>query len=117
MLERRRIRRELVQEIDGGRQLTRITRFEYFSDTVPGLLERGVHFEEIAGNDEILFTLLGSKDANYSFEHGETLFDLPILTQPETTRAAVKVQVADMAEFFEELSGREDIRFEHMYDY
>jgi hypothetical protein len=108
---------EVVEEIDGGRQLIRITRFEYFSDTVPGLLERGVHFEEIAGNDEILFTLLGSQDADYSFEHGETLFDLPLLTQPGQTRAAVKVQVVDMAQFFEELRDREDIEFEHMYDY
>jgi hypothetical protein len=108
---------EVVQEIDGVRQLIRITRFEYFSDTVPGLLERGVRFEEIAGNDEVLFTLLGSQDADYSFEHGEYLFDLPILTQPGQTRAAVKVRVADMTEFFEELAGRGDIQFEHMYDY
>ncbi len=108
---------EVVQEIDGGRQLIRITRFEYFSDTVPGLVERGVQFEEIAGNDEILFTLLGSRDADYSFEHGEYLFGLPILTQPGQTRAAVKVRVEDMAGFFEELNRREDIRFEHMYDY
>jgi hypothetical protein len=108
---------EVVQEIDGGRQLIRITRFEYFSDTVPGLLERGVQFEEIAGNDEILFTLLGPQDADYTFEYGEYLFDLPILTQPGQTRVAIKVRVGDMAQFFEELNGREDIEFEHMYDY
>ena len=108
---------EVVEEIDGRRQLICITRFEYFSNTVPGLLERGVRFEEIAGNDEILFTLLGPQEADYNFEYGEYLFDLPILTQPGQTRAAIKVPVADMAQFFEELSGREDIQFEHMYDY
>ena len=108
---------EVVKEVDDQRQLIRITRFEYFSDTVPGLLERGVRLEEIAGNREILFTLLGPQDADYSFEHGDYLFDLPILTQPGQTRAAVKVPVADMAEFFEELKTRQDIEFEHMYDY
>ncbi|HJR82078.1 MAG TPA: hypothetical protein VJ821_18535 [Anaerolineales bacterium] len=108
---------EVVEEIDGQRQLIRITRFEYFSDTVPGLLERSVRFEEIAGNDEILFTLLGPQDADYNFEYGEYLFDLPILTQPGQTRAAVRVRMEDMAQFFEELNGREDLRFEHMYDY
>ena len=108
---------EVVEEIDGQRQLIRITRFEYFSDTVPGLLERGVRFEEIAGNREILFTLLGSQEADYNFQYGEYLFDLPILTQPGQTRAAVKVRVADMAQFFEELKPRQDLRFEHMYDY
>jgi hypothetical protein len=108
---------EVVQEVEGGRQLIRITRFEYFSDTVPGLLERGVRFEEIAGNDEILFTLLGPQDADYGFQYGEYLFDLPILTQPGQTRAAIKVRVEEMMQFFEELEGRADVRFEHMYDY
>src|SRR5687768_16418092 len=108
---------EVIEEIDGQRQLIRITRFEYFSDTVPGLLERGVRFEEIAGNHEILFTLLGSQDADYNFQYGDYLFDLPILTQPGQTRAAIKVPVSDMTQFFEELNSREDIQFEHMYDY
>jgi hypothetical protein len=108
---------EVVEEIDGQRQLIRITRFEYFSDTVPGLLERGVRFEEIAGNREILFTLLGPQNADYNFEYGDYLFDLPILTQPGQTRAAVKVRVADLAQFFEELKTRQNLQFEHMYDY
>jgi len=108
---------EVVKNIDAQRQLIRITRFEYFSDTVPGLLERGVRFEEIAGNQEILFTLLGPQDADYSFPHGEYLFDLPVLTQPGLTRAAIKVRVADLPLFFEELKAREAISFEHMYDY
>lgn len=108
---------EVVEEIDSQRQLIRITRFEYFSDTVPRLLESGVLFDEIAGNREILFTLLGPQDADYNFEYGDYLFDLPILTKPGQTRAAIKVRVGDMAQFFEELKTREDLRFEHIYDY
>jgi hypothetical protein len=108
---------EVAKEIDEQRQLIRITRFEYFSETVPGLLEREVVFDEIAGNREILFTLVGPQDADYSFEYADYLFDLPILTQPGTTRAAVKVRLGDMARFFEELKARENVRFEHMYDY
>ena len=108
---------EIAKEIDAERDLLRVTRFEYFSNTVPGLLERGVQFEEIAGNHEILFTLLGPEDADYNFEYGDYLFDLPILTQPGQTRAAIKVRVGDMGLFFEELKTRENLRFEHMYDY
>ena len=107
---------EIVEQVD-DLQLIRITRFEYFSDTVPGLTERDVQFIEIAGNDEILFTLIGSQDADYSFEHGTTLFDLPILTQPGLTRVSIKVRVADIGLFLQELKGRSDIQFEHMYDY
>ena len=108
---------ELVQAIDDRRQLIRITRFEYFSDAVPGLTERGVQFVEISGNDNILFTLLGPEDADYDFEHGTYLFDLPILTEPGLTRLAVNVRVADIGAFLEELKSRPDIQFEHMYDY
>lgn len=108
---------EIKAKIDDTKQLIYITRFEYFSDTVPGLLEREVRFAEIAGNDEILFTLLGPPDAEYNFEHGEYLFDLPILTQPGLTRAAIKVRVPDMHLFLQELKGTSDVQFEHMYDY
>lgn len=108
---------EVVQEIDGQRQLIRITRFEYFSDTVPGLTERGVQFVEVAGNDDMLFTLIGPQDADYTFEHGTYLFDLPILTQPGQTRAAINVRVAEIGAFLQELESRTDIQFEHMYDY
>jgi hypothetical protein len=108
---------EVVEKIDDQKQLIRITRFEYFSDTVPGLVERGVQFIEIAGNDEILFTLIGPSDANYTFEHGTALFDLPLLTQPGLTRVAVKVGVSDIGLFLQELKSKPDIRFEHMYDY
>jgi len=108
---------EIVEKIGDDRQLIRITRFEYFSDTVPGLTERGVEFIEIAGNDEMLFTLIGSQDADYNFDHGQYLFDLPILTQPNLTRVSVKVRVADIGPFLKELKGRNDVKFEHMYDY
>jgi hypothetical protein len=108
---------EITQKIDDQKQLIRITRFEYFSNTVPGLMERGVQFIEIAGNHEILFTLIGPQDADYKFEHGQYLFDLPILTQPKLTRVAVKVSVADIGAFLQELKNHSNVKFEHMYDY
>lgn len=108
---------EIKQQIDDNRQLIYVTRFEYLSDTAPGLMERGMRFVEIAGNDEILFTVLGPQDAEYNFETGEYLFDLPILTQPGLTRVAVKVRVMDMHLFLQELKHRENVRFEHFYDY
>jgi len=108
---------EITQKIDDQKQLIRITRFEYFSNTVPGLTEHSIQFIEIAGNHEMLFTLIGPQDADYTFEHGEYLFDLPILTQPGVTRAAIKVRVADIGTFLQELKSKPDIKFEHMYDY
>jgi hypothetical protein len=108
---------EIKQQIGDHRQLIYITRFEYLSVNAPKLMERGMRFIEIAGNDEILFTVLGPLDAEYVFEHGDYLFDLPILTHPNLTRVAIKVRVADMHLFLQELKGRDDVQFEHFYDY
>jgi hypothetical protein len=108
---------ELVRAVDTQRQLIRVTRFEYFSDVVPGLTERGVQFSEISGNDDILFTLIGPQATDYDFDYATYLFDLPILTKLEETRVAVNVRVTDIGAFLEELKGRPAVRFEHMYDY
>lgn len=107
---------EIVEQ-SGDLQLARITRFEVFSAIVPAITADGAQLVEVAGNDEMLFTLIGSPDADYNFEHGTYLFDLPILTQPGLTRVAVKVPVADIGTFLQELKDRSDIKFEHMYDY
>lgn len=108
---------EIVQEIDDTQQLIYITRFEVFSSIVPDLMKDGLRFVEMAGNDEIVVTTLGKQDANYEFEYGQYLFDLPILTQAGETRAIIKVQLRDLHLFLEELESKKDIRFEHIYDY
>ncbi|HCR71841.1 MAG TPA: hypothetical protein DIW23_10390 [Anaerolineae bacterium] len=107
---------EIVNEIN-DKQLVYVTRFEVFSTMIPVLMKDGLSFVEIAGNDEIAVTTLGNQDANYDFEYGEYLFDLPILTQAGETRAIIKVKVSELHLFLEELENKTDIRFEHMYDY
>jgi hypothetical protein len=107
---------EIVNEIN-NKQLVYVTRFEVFSTMIPVLMKDGLSFVEIAGNDEIAVTTLGNQDANYDFEYGEYLFDLPILTQEGETRAIIKVKVSELHLFLEELENKTDIRFEHMYDY
>jgi hypothetical protein len=107
---------EIVEQT-GDLQLARITRFEVFSAIVPAITAEGAQLVEVAGNDEILFTLIGSPDVDYNFEHGAYLFDLPILTQPGLTRVAIKVPVADIGLFLQELQGNDTLQFEHMYDY
>lgn len=108
---------EIIQVIDDSQQLIYITRFEVFSAIVPDLMKDGLRFVEIAGNDEIVVTALGKQDAEYDFEYGQYLFDLPILTQAGETRAILKVKLSDLHLFLEELESKTDIRFEHIYDY
>ncbi len=108
---------EIIQPIDKQRQVVYLTRFETFSQIVPPLMKDGLKFVEIAGNDELLVTLIGPQNDAYDFEHGEILFMLPILTQPGTARVGVRVRVPELHLFLEELQGAENIQFEHIYDY
>jgi hypothetical protein len=108
---------EVVQPVDEERQVVHITRFEVFSTLVPQLMEQGLTFEEIAGNDEILVTIFAPQGAEYDFEYGVYLFDLPILTHPSLTRAAIRVQVPELHLFLAELAQRTEFEFEHIYDY
>ena len=107
---------EIIENIDDKRQLIYITRFEYFSLAVPGLTERGLSFVEIAGNDELLVTLIGDEGGTYNFQYGEYLFELPILTQPGLARVAMKVSVPELHLFLRELDGGVAI-LEHIYEY
>lgn len=108
---------EIVQPIDEERQVVHITRFEIFSALVPQLMLEGLTLEEIAGNDEIMVTILAEQGAEYDFEYGVYLFDLPILTRPDVTRAAIRVQVPELHLFLAELAQRTEFEFEHIYDY
>jgi hypothetical protein len=107
---------ELIKEIDDNRQLIRMTRFERFTQLVPGLTDSGIRFIEIAGNEEILATVFAPPSEEFSFAHGEYLFNLPILTDPELTRVAVRVRLEDLRQFLDELENSPK-RLEHLYDY
>lgn len=107
---------ELIKEIDGSRQLIRMTRFEVFTQVVPDLTDNGLSFIEIAGNDEILVTVFASRSEEYSLAHGEYLFNLPILTNPDLTRVAVKVRLENLRLFLDELE-KSPSKLEHLYDY
>lgn len=107
---------ELVKSVNENRQLIRITRFERFTQLVPGLTDSGLRFIEIAGNDEILATVFAPRSEQFSFTYGEPVFDLPILTDPELTRLAVRVKLQDLRSFLDELENGPN-RLEHLYDY
>jgi hypothetical protein len=107
---------ELIKEIDGNRQLVRMTRFERFTQLVPGLTENGLRFIEIAGNDEILATVFAPPSNDFPFAYGEYLFNLPILTDPNLTRVAVRVRLEDLRLFLDEIENSPG-RLEHLYDY
>jgi hypothetical protein len=109
----------LVEASDTQPDLVSLPRYEAFTVLVPKLVERGVRFFEIAGNDEIMITVLAPRDWRWSPEHGDLLFSLPIPSRPDRTRLAVRVPIASLHTTIGSLAraAGEGVTLEHIYDY
>ncbi|MGQ0600059.1 MAG: hypothetical protein ACT4QE_00010, partial [Anaerolineales bacterium] len=107
---------KLATQFDDGSALIGLPRYEGFSTITPRLAERGVRFLEIAGNDEIMFTVIAPREWKYDLSAGEVLLTMPILTDPDSQRLALNVPVRSLHTVLNELRERE-IAVEHLYDY
>jgi hypothetical protein len=114
--------RQLVNQPDvailaraGQDLLVSLPRYEAFTQLVPRLAE-GVEFVQIAGNDEILVTLITPREWDYNGSDGTLLFSTPILTEPTQKRVALNAPVAALSALLRTLSDS-DVELEHLYDY
>ena len=90
-----------------------LPRYEAFTEIVK---KEKLPFLEIAGNDEILITVLAPSNWN-NFPTGTTeMFSMEILTKPESKRVALKVMVSSLSSTLTQLE-KEGIQLEHVYDY
>ncbi len=106
----------LVEQVNEEVTLIGLPRYEGFTQIVPELTRQGVHFIEIAGNDQIMVSVLAPKDWTYSMEMGEVLFVMDVLTQPHLKRMAIDVPVTSLHTVLAALE-REGVMLEHLYDY
>lgn len=110
----------IVQATDGKLPLFGLPRYEAFTQMLPRLVSQGVRFSEIAGNDEIMLTVLAPSVWTYNGSDATTLFSLPILTEPGRTRFALKAPVASLHTVIEslmQLPASDGVTVEHIYDY
>jgi hypothetical protein len=107
---------QVAAEFGDGSMLIGLPRYEGFSVAVPRLAARGVRFREIAGNDEIMLTLIAPRAWAYDLSAGEVLLTMPSLTDPDAQRLALNVPVRSLHTVLAELRER-DFVIEHLYDY
>lgn len=106
----------VVEEIDGEETLVGLPRYEGFTQTVPELARQGVRFIEIAGNEEIMVSVLSPQDWSYPQEMGEVLFTMDVLTQPGLKRMVLNVPVTSLHRALAVLE-QDGVTLEHLYDY
>jgi len=95
-----------------------IPRYQEFTDRAIELAKRKVHFVQIAGDDEIMLTVIAPKNWSYDLpaSDGSLLFTENVLTQPAVKRIALECPVRSLHSILNNLAAR-GIKIEHIYDY
>jgi hypothetical protein len=108
---------EKVRQTGDGAYIIRLPRYEAFTRTALALFESRLRFLDVAGNDEMLMTVLvpASFDER-AFHGGRVVASRPILTDRQHKRLALRVPVVRLHEIVPSLRSAGAI-IEHLYDY
>jgi hypothetical protein len=104
------------EELDPRSELLFLPRHDAFTAVVTSLAHQGVRFVRVAGNEEILMTVIaatGWVDTRY---RGLFLLEWPILTEPGKKRVAMIVGVERLDAAIRSLAA-EGVRIDRLYDF
>ena len=90
-------------------------RYQVFTEMIPRLIERGVSFVEIGGNDDILVTVVSNEEIEAP-DGAMKLFSYPLPTDNATIRTGFTVPVPMLHEALPDLVNA-GAQLEHVYDY
>lgn len=97
-------------------QLVQTPRYKDFTEIVQGLLDRGIPLAEIAGNREIMITVIAPKASALDVKDATELFSLDLDARPGFRRAGLKARIDRLVDINRELKAR-GASIEHFYDY
>jgi len=109
---------KVVKQIAPQTFIVNIPRYQEFTDRAIELAKRDVHFVQVAGNDEIMITIVAPKNWAYDLpaSDGSLLFTENVLTHPDVKRIALECPVRSLHSVLNNLGAR-GIKIEHIYDY
>jgi hypothetical protein len=90
-------------------------RYQVFTDMIPRLIDKGVSFVEIGGNDEILVTVLSNGEVEIPAGARE-LFSYQLPAEPSRRRTGLTVAVRSLHAVLPTLA-EDGAKLEHDYDY
>jgi len=105
-----------IKQLGDGSWIVTLPHSQGFTDVVPGLARQGVQFNNIAGNDEILVTVVAPATWQYDLADGRALFTMELLAGSEFKRIAIQAPVKSLGRMLQEIEAR-GLRIEHLFDY
>jgi hypothetical protein len=97
-------------------QLVQTPRYKDFTEIVQGLLDQGYGLAEIAGNHDILITVIAPDSAKLEIKSTTELFSLELDARPGFRRAGLKARIDKLVDINRELKAT-GASIEHFYDY
>jgi hypothetical protein len=97
-------------------QLVQTPRYKDFTEIVLKLLDRGIPLAEIAGNREIMITVIAPDAAKLDVKDASELFSLELDAKPGFRRAGLRARIDRLIEIARDLKAR-GASIEHFYDY
>lgn len=107
---------KIVQVLDGGGAIVETDRYRTLTEIMQGLAARGRNFSEIAGNQNILMTVLAPDGKTVLPGGTSLLFEVPVGARPGWRRLALDVGVPGLTAAMREME-RLGLVLEHVYDY
>jgi hypothetical protein len=97
-------------------QLVQTPRYKDLTEILQNLLDRNIALAEIAGNREILITVIAPDRSKLDVKDTTELFSLPLDARPGFRRAGLKARVDRLVGISRDLKER-GANIEHFYDY
>ena len=97
-------------------QLVQTPRYKDFTEIVQGLLDQDYSLAEVAGNHDILITVIAPDAAKLDIKGTTELFSLELDARPGFRRAGLKARIDRLVDINRELKAR-GASIEHFYDY
>ena len=105
-----------VKQIEKDLWIVAVPHYQGFTNALPPLARAGVQFEEVAGNDEMLATLIAPNEWSCDLSAGRPLFTMSLLSDPARKRVAVQVPVKSLSQILREMDAK-GLQLEHLFDY
>lgn len=106
----------LIERRSDGTAVIETPRYRAFTKILLALVGRGRTVVEIAGNDEILVTVLTAGDFASSVPSARELLKVPLQARAGWTRRGIVVPVAQLGALASDVA-KANAEFEHVYDY
>jgi hypothetical protein len=105
-----------IRALNDQWQLVQTPRYKDFTEILLGLLDRGIPVVEIAGNREIMITVIAPDAAKLDVKDATELFSLGLDAKPGFRRAGLKAKIDRLVDINRELKAG-GASIEHFYDY